>query len=205
MADFKKLIGRLRKHYGDVKLPPAHGPFELVMRENCCYLLPDERRATVFHAPLEQVGMHPLAIQNADQATLLALAKMGGMHPGTRASRWREIASLTLNEVAGNLDRILSGSYAAAKKALKQFPSIGDPGAACGSHACRIRENAKELRRDVPVRARGVERRSTEDRRGSGTSPTVAPEHGKTLCKNNQSLCIECPVADLCGSPMKLC
>jgi endonuclease III len=129
MADFKKLIGRLRKHYGEPALPPARGPFELVMWENCCYLLPDERRATVFEGLRTQVGMYPLAIQSADHEALLALAKMGGMRPETRVFRWREIARITISQFDGDLDRILDEPYAAAKKALKQFPSIGDPGA----------------------------------------------------------------------------
>jgi endonuclease III len=28
-------------------------------------------------------------------------------------------------------------------------------------------------------------------------------EYGKTICKNNQPLCPECPAADLCAFPMK--
>src|SRR5438105_4599944 len=44
---FAKLIARLKKHYGEPQLPPARGPFELILWENACYLLPDERRAVV--------------------------------------------------------------------------------------------------------------------------------------------------------------
>ena len=45
MAEFKKLIACLKRHYGDPVLPPAKGPFELILWENACYLLPDHRRA----------------------------------------------------------------------------------------------------------------------------------------------------------------
>jgi hypothetical protein len=77
MPDFKKLIARLKRHYGEPKLPPAQGPFELVMWENACYLLSDERRAAVFEGLRAQVGLDPGAILNANRDTLLALARMG--------------------------------------------------------------------------------------------------------------------------------
>src|SRR5437588_11116883 len=127
--DLKKLIARLRHHYGEPNVPPARGPFELVMWENACYLLPDERRAAVFEGLRAQVGLHAAAILNAKGDTLLALAKMGGMRPETRVFRWREIARITMSQFDGDLDRILKEPYAQAKKALKQFPNIGDPGA----------------------------------------------------------------------------
>ena len=129
MPGFKKLIARLKRHYGDPKLPPAQGPFELVMWENACYLLSDERRAAVFEGLRAQVGLHPGAILNADRDILLALARMGGMRPETRVFRWREIARIAMSQFAGDLDRILREPYEQAKKALKLFPNIGDPGA----------------------------------------------------------------------------
>ena len=51
------------------------------------------------------------------------------MRPETRVFRWREIARITLQQYGGDLDSILKLPYAAARKALKQFPTIGDPGA----------------------------------------------------------------------------
>src|ERR1700733_13499364 len=46
-------------------------------------------------------------------------------------SRWRNAAACAPKRAscAGELDSILKLPYAAAKKALKQFPTIGDPGA----------------------------------------------------------------------------
>jgi endonuclease-3 len=129
MPDFKKLIARLKRHYGEPKLPPAQGPFELVMWENACYLLSDERRAAVFEGLRAQVGLDAGAILNADRDTLLALARMGGMRPQVRVFRWREIARITMSQFDGDLDRILREPLEKAKKALKQFPNIGDPGA----------------------------------------------------------------------------
>jgi endonuclease-3 len=136
--DLNKLVAVLQRHYGQPKVPPAKGPFELVMWENACYLLPDERRAAVFEGLRQQVGLNASAILKADPAVLLGLAKMGGMRPETRVFRWLEIARMTMSQFDGNLDGILKQPYDKAKRALKQFPNIGDPGAEkillfCGS------------------------------------------------------------------------
>jgi hypothetical protein len=81
MPEFKKIIAKLKQHYSAPTMPPARGPFELVMWENACYLLPDERRVAVFEGLRKQVGMDAKSIQEADPNSLLALATMGGMRP----------------------------------------------------------------------------------------------------------------------------
>jgi endonuclease-3 len=129
MAELKQIIARLRRTHGPPKLPPAHGPFELVMWENACYLLPDDRRTAVFEDLRKQVGLNAKAILTADADVLLALATMGGMRPKVRVFRWQEIARITMSQFDGDLEQILKLPYAQAKKALKQFPNIGGPGA----------------------------------------------------------------------------
>ena len=57
MPDLKKLIALLKRAYGAPKLPLAKGPFELVMWENACYLLPDDRHQQALAArPLESLS-----------------------------------------------------------------------------------------------------------------------------------------------------
>jgi endonuclease-3 len=73
MPEFKKLITKLRKHYGAPTMPPAKGPFELVLWENACYLLPDDRRAAVFEGLRKQVGLNAKAILKSDPDALVAL------------------------------------------------------------------------------------------------------------------------------------
>ncbi|HWS18904.1 MAG TPA: hypothetical protein VN223_12845 [Candidatus Elarobacter sp.] len=118
MPEFKNVITKLKKHYGALTMPPAKGPFELVMWENACYLLPDECRAAVFEGLRKQVGLNAKAILKADPEILLALATMGGMRPKVRVFRWQEIARITISQFDGDLDQILKLPYAQAKKAF---------------------------------------------------------------------------------------
>ena len=216
--DFRKLVARLKRHYGAPALPPARGPFELVLWENACYLLPDERRAAVFEGLRAQVGLSAEAIWKADQNVLLPLARMGGMRPETRVFRWREIARITLTQFEGHLERILEGPYAAAKKALKQFPNIGDPGAEkillfCGmgsslpldSNGLRVltrvgygraQKNYGATYRSIQEAVQGQLPRKPED---LAQAHLLLKEHGKILCRTNRPACGECPIAETCA------
>ena len=218
MPDFKTFIARLKRHYGEPKLPPAKGPFELVMWENACYLLPDDRRAAVFEGLRTQVGLDANAIWNADKATLLPLATMGGMRPEVRVFRWREIARITIGQFGGDLDRILQEPYEKAKKALKQFPNIGDPGAEkillfCGmgpglpleSNGLRVltRVGYGRVQKNYGATYRSVQDALAEqlpqDVKSLAQAHLLLREHGKKLCKTNGPRCGECPVSDGCA------
>lgn len=199
-------------------MPPAKGPFELVLWENACYLLPDERRAEVFEGLRAQVGLTPDAIWKAPREVLLPLARRGGMRPETRVFRWREIARITNTQFGGNLDRILDEPYPKAKKALKQFPSIGEPGAEkillfCGKGPDLPLDwnGLRVLTRVGYGRAQksyGATYKSVQEAIRAELprpAPALAKAHlllrqlGKTLCRDKQPLCGECPAAPMCA------
>ena len=222
MPEFKKLIAKLKKHYGDPAIPPAHGPFELVMWENACYLVPDDRRAAVFEGLRKRVGLNPNAIRGGDPDTLMALATMGGMRPKVRVFRWLEIARITVSQFDGDLNRILELPYPQAKKALKQFPNIGDPGAEkilmfCGSTPGLPLEwnGLRVLTRIGYGRIQknyGATYRSVQEALKSVLPLTAAAitqahlllrQHGKEICRDKSPQCYLCPVKDLCAYPAK--
>src|ERR1700680_4262715 len=103
---FDDVIQRLKKTYGRPK-PPKSDPFELILWENVAYLLSDEKREAAFEALRKRVGLTPKAILGAPQATLLEIAKMGGMRPEVRVERLRSIARITLDEFQGDLRKAL--------------------------------------------------------------------------------------------------
>ncbi|HLJ51396.1 MAG TPA: hypothetical protein VKU01_35560 [Bryobacteraceae bacterium] len=224
MPELKPLLDQLRRHYGAPALPAAKGPFELVLWENACYLLPDERRALVFEGLKSQVGLSPDAILKADREVLLALAKMGGMRPETRVFRWLEIARVTATQFGGDLDQVLKQPYSAAKKALKQFPSIGDPGAEkilllCGvgpglpleSNGLRVLIRVgygREQKSNYGAMYRSVEEalngQLPKGAKQLAQAHLLLRQHGKTICKTNGPLCHACPLVDLCATGKKL-
>ncbi len=222
MADFKKSIAVLKRHYGEPELPPARGPFELVLWENACYLLSDERRAEVFEGLRKQVGLDAKAILKAPRETLFGLAKLGGMRPETRVFRWREIARITVGQFGGNLDRILSEPYEKAKKALKLFPCIGDPGAEKILLFCGVGTGLPLESNGLRVLTRvgfgrsqksygGTYRSVQEDLAGKLPADTgdrvrghlLLRQHGKKFCRNNSPLCRTCPISGLCAYALK--
>jgi endonuclease III len=214
---FNQTIALLKAHYDVPLAPPAKGPFELVLWENACYLLPDERRSEVFEALSQQVGLNAAAIDAASDKVLLPLAKRGGMRPETRVLRWREISRITLQQYAGDLNSILKLPYAEAKKALKQFPTIGDPGAEkilllCGvssglpleSNGLRVlvRLGWGRLQRDYGATYRSVQA-ALKPELPSGAvrlkqAHLLLRMHGKELCKDKAPLCHQCPVSAGC-------
>ncbi len=218
VPEFRKLVKRLRAHYGEPELPPARGPFELVLWENACYLLPDSRRAAVFEGLRQRVGLDAESIWNADRDTLLELAKMGGMRPETRVFRWLEIARITRSQFGGDLDAILKLPYAKAKRALCQFPNIGEPGAEkilaqCGmaeglpleSNGCRVllRIGYGRAQKSYGAAYRSIQEALAGQLPRDAASLTRAHfllrRHGQEICKTNGPACGECPVVEMCA------
>jgi endonuclease III len=187
------------------------------MWENSCYLLSDQRRAAVFEGLRAQVGMDAASICKAGQEVLLVLAKMGGMRPETRVFRWREIARITSSQFGGNLDAVLQLPYAQAKRALQQFPNIGQPGAEkilmlCGMNTGLPLEwnGARVLQRVGYGRAQknyGATYRSIQealvgqlprDAAALTRAHLLLRQHGKTICRDKKPLCGECPLIHEC-------
>jgi endonuclease-3 len=223
MATLKEILSLLRRQYGPTVLPPANGPFEMVLWENACYLMTDDRRREVFEGLRKQVGLTPQAILAADRDVLLFWATRGGMRPEVRVFRWLEIARICRDQFGSELDRILSQTYAEAKRALKQFPNIGDPGAEkilmfCGaapglpleSNGLRVltrvgygREHVKNYGRTYKSVQEAITTEIPRDPAKSAAAHLLLRQHGKEVCRNNGPLCDECSISALCNYPAK--
>jgi endonuclease-3 len=143
---------------------------------------------------------------------------MGGMRPETRVFRWREVARITLQQFGGNLDAILEWPFAKAKRALHQFPNIGQPGAEkilmfCGkAEGLPLEWNGTRTLQRVGYgriqKSYGATYRSIQEAlagqlpKGAAAiakAHLVLREHGKTVCRNNRPLCPQCPVLEICA------
>lgn len=218
-----QILALLRRQHGAPDLPPARGPFELVLWENACYLLPDQRRREVFEGLRADVCLTPQAILAADRDLLLRWATRGGMRPETRVFRWLEIARICRDQFGGNLDGILALPWTQAKKALKQFPNIGDPGAEKILMFCGVAPGLPLESNGLRVLIRigyGREHLRNYGRMYKSVQDAIAGElpggasklseahlllraHGREICRNNAPRCAECGISALCAYPAK--
>ena len=76
----------------------------------------------------EQIGITPEAILAASPTRLIN-AGLGGIVPEQSVEKLRRSAEIALEHFGGDLRPILKQPLAEAKKSLKRFPAIGDPGA----------------------------------------------------------------------------
>ena len=214
-----EILALLRRQYGAPDLPAAKGPFELILWENACYLLPDERRREVFEGLREHVGLTPQAILAADRNLLLRLATRGGMRPETRVFRWLEIARICRDQFEGDLSIVLTQPWKQAKKALKQFPNIGDPGAEkilmfCGAapglplewNGLRVltrvgygREHVRNYGQTYKSVQEGIAGELPRGASKLAQAHLLLRRHGKEVCRNSTPRCADCSISALCS------
>jgi endonuclease-3 len=125
---FSKLVDELQQHRERPALPASIGPLELIIWENIAYLASDERRAAAFATLKRSIGTRPEQILAAKHFALTAIGK-AGILPDVSAEKLLAIAKIAHEEFDSDLRSVLKKPMLQAKKALKRFPSIGDPGA----------------------------------------------------------------------------
>ena len=92
------------------------------------YLAPPKRRGDAFEQLRSTVGTTPEAILAAKQKTLERVTALGILK-STFAAKLRACADIALNEFGGDLGAAIRGPLEHAKRALRSFPCIGEPGA----------------------------------------------------------------------------
>jgi len=125
----REVVKRLRAVYGDPPPPPATDPYGVALREAIAYLVDDTRREETLEALRAQVGVEPEALLGASLGRIAKAIAGGGMHPERRAAKVKECAAIATEVGPRELARLAREDPKAARKILKRFPSIGDPGA----------------------------------------------------------------------------
>lgn len=210
------LLRRLEQHHGSVDFAEPTDPYELIVFTNCGYPPSQENCRKGFEALRGGVGLSPDALLAANERSLARALAAGGIVPELRASRLELIARIVVEDFAGDLRRAL-GDTKQARKALKRFPTIGDPGADkillfCADipvaavpsncphvplrlgvgverpgYAASYRSIQAELTRLLPGDAAAMQR-----------AYLLFRQHGKALCRRTAPLCDRCPVAAMC-------
>jgi endonuclease III len=206
----------LREHYGRPTPLPTADPFELVLLENVAYLALPARRHEAFAQLESAIGTKPAAILAADPEALLQVTAHGILG-GRFAAKLRECAEIALGKCGGDLSAAIRDAPARARRTLRLFPGIGEPGAdkvlLFSGLAAELAPESNGLR--VLVRLGLVEEKSSYARtyaasrqvKWDGAKGATAlqeahlllRQHGQTLCRNRLPRCGACPLESRCA------
>lgn len=211
------LLDRLDAHHGPQTPSAPTDPGEFLVWWHCGYPQSEERCARGWAALREQIGTEPQQILAASQAALAEALKAGGMVPELRALRLHEIAQRLLHEFGGDLIAALKGDLAGARRALKRFHGISDPGAdriLLFAHAAPVAAVPSNCPHVLVRIVRGLERenyavtyREAQEILEAETPRQFAARqraylllktHGQQICKRKPQ-CARCPIASDCA------
>jgi endonuclease III len=214
-SDIAAMLRVLRRQYGRLPAIPTKDPFELILWENVAYLASPERRAAAFAMLKSDVGTAPSAILAAPDSALERVTAHGILK-SRFAAKLRTCAKIALERFGGDLRAAVFGPLAAAKKALRLFPGIGEPGAEkillFADAQALLAPDSNALR--VLSRLGFIEEQPSYARMYAASRDVVAKirtkaamreahgllqHHGQTLCKRVTPKCGLCPLADQCA------
>jgi endonuclease III len=211
------VVNVLGEHYGPPLSLPTADPFELILWENVAYLAPPARRRQAFEQLKRTVGTAPEVILTAKQSALERVTARGILKT-TFAAKLRECASIAVNEFGGDLGAVIRGPLDSAKRALRLFPGIGEPGAekillftgqqallAPDSNGLRVllrlglvREEKKSYSRTYAA-SRQVANDLPKEPSVMQEAHLLLQQHGQSLCKRGVPRCEQCPLTLVCA------
>jgi endonuclease III len=212
----REAVKVLRTHHGPPVQLPAADPFELILWENVAYLAPPVRRREAFEKLRSTVGMSPTAILKA-RRQILERVTARGILKRAFAARLRECARIAVEEFGGDLRAAMRGPADMAKRALRSFPGIGEPGAdkillfsgqlaelAPDSNALRVLVRLGLVREEKSYsRTYAASREAAQDLPAEPSAMQEAhlllQQHGRTLCTRSRPRCDACPLARRCA------
>lgn len=192
-------------------------PYEFLVWWHCGYPASDAACGKGWESLRKVVGIEPERLLETPDRVLAEALRPGGMVPELRAMRLKEVAARVVRDFGGDLRAGLAGPVAEARKKLKAFPGIADPGvdrillfgrvapvAAVPSNCPHVLVRIERgLERENYGVTYGEARESIE----SGLPETFEARqraylllkvHGQSICKKKPR-CGECSVSDDCA------
>jgi endonuclease-3 len=179
----------------------------------------DARRREAFESLRVTIGTRPEQIVAASRDQLVAVASHGIMAE-VFGAKLRSAAEIALGEFDGDLGEVVARPVVQAKRALRRFPGIGEPGTekillflrrhpflAPESNGLRVLVRLGAVRdgksyavtyataRDVAQRQLG------DDFEVLLTTRYCLRRHGQELCRNKTPSCGACPLNEACPFP----
>ena len=124
-----EIVTRLRVEHGAQASPPTEDVLGLVLWENVAYLTSDAKRRAAFERLRDATELDASRIAALSDDELRAIVAAPGSLADIQMEKLRAIAALTREETGGTLESIREMPRAAAKKALRRYPAVGEPGA----------------------------------------------------------------------------
>jgi endonuclease III len=166
----------------------------------------------------EPACIEPQNLLEATPRKLASALKPGGMIPELRALRLKEIAMRVKDQLGGDLRAALAVPLSTARKTLKKFPGIADPGADRILLFAGIKPIAAVPSNGTQVLVRILYGRERENyganyREAQQAITAEVPEtfaartraylllkhHGQEICKRTKPKCEACPVSSYCA------
>jgi endonuclease-3 len=213
-----EIFQQLEQFYGPQQPGWPTDPYLFIVWWHCGYPASEAACNRGWEALSRDVGVDPEQLLAATPARLAQSLKPGGMVPELRAMRLKEIAARVKDEFAGDLRSALAGPLPEARRKLKRFPNIADPGADrillfagiapmaavpsnCPHVLVRIlygkeRENYGVTYREAQE-AITAEVAETLDARTRAY--LLLKRHGQEICKSSKPKCDQCPVSRSCA------
>ena len=213
-----ELLNRLEEFHGRQERCWPADPYEFLVWWHCGYPASDAACAKGWEKLTSEIGIEAQQLLQASPAKLAGALKAGGMVPELRALRLKEIARRVNDELEGDLRAALAGPISNARKTLKKFPNIADPGAdrillfagiaplpAVASNCPHV---LVRILRGKERENYGVNYREAQQAIMAEVPETFAARtraylllkvHGQELCKRSKPKCTQCPVHSTCA------
>lgn len=214
-GEVEQILATLRDFYGAPSKLPATEPFEEVLWDNVAYLANDDRRSLAFRLLKEKVGTAPEAIMSAPRRTLIEIASHGIL-ASTFADKIRSAAAIALQ--LDDLKSLANVPVAQARRVLRRFPGIGEPGAdrillfsrlhavpALESNGVRVLQRLLAVNPgDSYARVYRAETALIIVELGPDFDRLIDAyqllrKHGQELCRRSEPRCQPCPLRERCA------
>ena len=213
-----ELLDKLEKFYGKQEPCWPVDPYAFIVWWHCGYPASDAACRKGWEKLNSEVGIEPHNLLAASPRKLASALKSGGMVPELRALRLKETAMRLKDEFSGDLRAALAGPLLKARKTLKKFPGIADPGAdrillfAGIAPIAAVPSNCTQVLVRV-LRGQEHENYAVNYREAQQAIVAEVPEtfdartraylllkhHGQEICKRTKPMCEKCPVSLYCA------
>lgn len=213
-----EILDQLETYYGPQQPSWPTEPYDFIVWWHCGYPASDPACEKGWKSLTAITGIEPGKLLAMAMPKLTAALKPGGMVPELRALRLKEIAARVQDGLGGDLRGSLVGPIAEARKTLKKFPNIADPGADrillfagideaaavpsnCPHVLVRILHGQERENYGVTYREaqRAIEGQVAKTADARMRAFLLVKKHGQTLCKRTNPKCENCPLNASCA------